>query len=98
MKLPRQRSHQRPNSTQPPRHERRPFKRASEDLKQISRWMQFHEQALMPARERGGADEIRRILLQARSDGLMNMTEAQIEQEISDVLSAPSTKDSAEKA
>jgi len=53
------------------------------------RWIEFHEQVLMPARLRGGAEEVRIVLLQARADGLMNMSNAQIEQEIRDVMAAP---------
>jgi hypothetical protein len=55
----------------------------------VARWIEFHEQALMPARLRGGAEEVRRVLVQARADGLMNMSDVQIEQEIRDVMMAP---------
>lgn len=55
-------------------------------------WIEYHEQALLPARIRGGAEEVRRVLLQARSAGLMKMSAAEIEQEIRDVMDAPVTE------
>lgn len=51
--------------------------------------MNFHEVALMPARQRGGEAEVRRVLKQACIDGLISMSSAQLEQEVCDVMAAP---------
>lgn len=64
-------------------------KMSSGELRDHARWMHFHEIALMPARRLGGEIEVRRVLKQARSDGLTSMTDAQIEQEVRDVMAAP---------
>jgi len=85
-----------PHKSRQPQRPTRPTTRAGHgspgegaELRQMARWIEFHEQALMPARARGGAEEVRRVLVKARSDGLMNMSDPQIEQEIRDVMAAP---------
>lgn len=66
--------------------------RSSDDLWRMADWMAYHEQTLVPARIRGGAEEVRQVLLQARSEGLIHLTAAELEQEIRDVMYAPITE------
>lgn len=66
-----------------------PVHRASDDMLAAARWMDFHESVLMPARRHGGADEVRRVLREARAKGSIRMTDPQIEREVGDVMCSP---------
>lgn len=59
------------------------------ELKAAANWMNFHDVVLMPARRRGGATEVRRVLDKAISDGVITMNERELDQEVKDVMAAP---------
>jgi len=59
------------------------------ELKSAANWMNFHDVVLMPARRRGGATEVRRVLDKALCDGVIAMNERELEQEVKDVMAAP---------
>ena len=63
--------------------------KAAKELLDEVRWMQFHENELMPARRRGGEADVRSTLQKAQTIGLIRMTGEQIEQEVRDVMAAP---------
>lgn len=68
---------------------RDPARRTPDDVLAAARWMDFHESVLMPARRQGGADEVRRVLREARAKGSIRMTDPQIEREVGDVMCSP---------
>lgn len=86
-----------PKSADKQRHSVRPVASTvastRDDLRNQAKWFDFHDSVLMPARRRGGQEEVRRVLMEARNAGKIRMNDNQLEQEIRDVMAAPDCPD-----